>query len=472
MQDQLPPHAQSAPIDESEVDSSQRDAELVEQISELIEAGAREAAAAKLAGRHAADVARCLNRLSLDDARQLLGWLPKEQAGAVLVELEAGFRAQLLEHEPPERIKSLIDQLDTDDAADVLADLPEELAAAVLPSLTDSRDLRLLLEYPEDTAGGIMATEYVAVQRRWSVARAVEELRRNADIVQEFVDVFVVNPQRRLEGTVSLKRLLLAAPEASIKEVMNTEVISVAPETDQEEVARIMERYDLITLAVVDDTRRLLGQVTIDDVVDVLREEAEEDMQRMSGVSGGEEATASIWRIVRGRLPWLLGGLVGAGLAALVVGSFEHALQQAVILAGFIPIVMATAGNVGIQSSAVAVQGLASGDVWDSDLAPRLAKELLVAVINGIAAALFIAALVLLAAQFAEFADPGKLALTAGLALIGVMVLAAIIGGTVPILLHRIGVDPALATGPFITTSNDILGVIVFFFAATRIYLA
>jgi magnesium transporter len=227
----------------------------------------------------------------------------------------------------------------------------------------------------------------------------------------------------------------------------------------------------LLVLPVVDGQGYLVGQITIDDIVDVIREEAEEDIQRMGGLSGDEEPTDSVWQMVRSRLPWLLGGLGGAGLAAIVVGSFDEALQQAVILAGFIPIIMATAGNVGIQSSAVAVQGLASGDILGGDISHRLGKEILVAVINGIAAAAVIALVILLLSSVASIHEPARLALTAGLALVSVILLAAIIGATVPLMLHRLGVDPALATGPFITTSNDILGVLVFFQLATVLYL-
>lgn len=450
---------------------SELDAEFVEALAARIRAGERQDALQRLVSCHPADVARALGRLPFEEAEQLMGWLPADQAGQVLTELDRELRVQLLRDQGVDRLRVLIDQLDTDDAADLLSDLPDEIAQQVLPGLEDARQVRRLLQFPEDSAGGIMATEYVAVQPGWSQAQAVAELRGNADAVQEAADVFVVDARGRLQGLVSLRALLLAAPETPIEEIMTREVRSVLPQTDQEEVARIMGRYDLISLAVVDGSQRLLGQITIDDVVDVLREEAEEDIQRMSGVSGGEERSDSIWRIVRGRLPWLLGGLVGAGLAALVVGSFEEALQQAVILAGFIPIVMATAGNVGIQSSAIAVQGLAAGDLWDSDLLPRLTKELLVALINGLAAAAFVIVFVLILAQFAHIASPARLALTAGMSLLVVVVLAAVIGATVPLLLHRMGVDPALATGPFITTSNDILAVAVFFYAATRVYL-
>jgi magnesium transporter len=446
--------------------------EFVDRLAELAASGRREAVRQRLQELHPADVAVVLAHLPFDTARTVFHWLPAEQAGEVLPELDDHYRARLLAGDTPQDIVPLLDELDTDDAADVLADLPEAVAEQVLPDLEDAIEVAKLLHYGEESAGGLMATELVTLARSWSVTRATQELRRATERIGDALDVFVVDELRRLEGSVSLKTLLLAAADAVIGDIMNREVVAVPAGTDQEEVARLMERYDLVTLPVVDEAQRLLGHITIDDVVDVIREEAEEDIQLMSGVTGGEEPTDSIWRMVGGRLPWLLGGLAGAGLAAMVVGSFEAALQQAVILAGFIPIVMATAGNVGIQSSSVAVQGLAAGDVWAGDIAARLGKELLVAMINGVAAAAVVGLCILALSSIAEIQAPGRLALTGGLALIAVIILAALIGTTVPLLLHRFGVDPALATGPFITTSNDILSVFIFFTLASALYLS
>ena len=246
---------------------------------------------------------------------------------------------------------------------------------------------------------------------------------------------------------------------------------------DQEEVARIMERYDLVALPVVDKQGLLVGRITIDDIVDVIREEAEEDIQLMSGVTGGEEPTDSVLRITRGRLPWLFVGLIGAGLSGLVIGSFDEALRMAGVLAAFIPIMMATAGNVGIQCSAIIVQGLASGDLWTSDLRKRLTKELAVSVINGLALSAVLAAVVLALPYLSEHVasiiqEPVDLALTASLSLLVVIVLSTVLGTLIPLVLHRMGIDPAIATGPFITTSNDIIGLTVFFLIASQLYLS
>ena len=362
----------------------------------------------------------------------------------------------------------------------MLADLDEEVALQVLPELEDAEDVRELLAYDEETAGGIMATELVAVPQTWTVAEATEEVRRNAETVEEVFAVFVIDEAEVLQGVVTLKRLLLSPAETLIEGIMKPDVISVPTEIDQEEVARVMERYDLVSLPVIDADGCLVGRITIDDIVDVIREEAEEDIQRMSGITGDEEPTDSVLRITRGRLPWLLLGMLGAGMAGAVIGSFEEELRAVPVLAAFIPVVMAMAGNAGIQSSAIIVQGLASGDVWSSDILRRLTKETAVALVNGVALAVAMALFVFVV--FVGLAEifpnaipevdlPGKLALTAGLSLLIVILLATVIGTTIPLLLDRFDVDPALATGPFITTSNDIIGLIIFFVLATLLYL-
>ena len=442
--------------------------EVLDNISALVDSGQRGMVMNLVADMYPADIASLLEHLSTDRARQLFHWLPTERAGDVLPELDDDFRATLLEEVHSSRLTQLIDELDTDDAADVLADLPEEVAQEILPGLEDKLEVQELLTYDEETAGGIMGTEFVAVPGDWTVEDATEEVRRQAEDVEPIYAVFVLDDERRLQGAVSLKRLLLSRADALMKSVIDTDDMAVTPDVDQEEVARVMERYDLVSLPVVDADRHPIGRITIDDVVDVLREEAEEDIQRMSGVSGGEEPTDSIFRITRGRLPWLLAGLVGAGLSSIVIAHFEDTLQRAVVLAVFIPIVMATAGNAGIQSSAIAVQSIAAGDVWSADVFRRLLKELRVAIINAVALAAVLGMGVLL---LLDVDNSMLLAATASLSMVVVIILATWIGAAVPLVLHRVGIDPALATGPFITTTNDILGILVFFVLATLIYL-
>ena len=445
------------------------DESTVDDIAALVDAGQRGMVLNLVADLYPADVALLMIQLPFEEARRLFRWLPFELASDTLPELDDDFRAALLDGVAQDTLTHLLDALDTDDAVDVLADLPEQTARNVLPTLEDTEDLAELLDYDEETAGGLMAREYVAVHPEATLAEATEIVRQRSDDVDEVYTAFVVDDNGVLQGVVSLKQLLLSAASARVRDIMRDEFISVTTDVDQEEVGRIVQRYDLVSLPVLDDAGHMMGRITIDDVVDVIRDEAEEDMQMMSGVAGGEEPTDTVLSISRGRLPWLLIGLVGAGLSGVVIGSFEHTLQQAVVLASFIPIVMAMAGNVGIQSSAIAVQGLASGEVWSSNVMRRLGKELAVALLNGaVLAVVLMAAVVLLPFTATKISS---LALTAGISLLVVILIAAALGTTIPLLLHRLGIDPAIATGPFITTSNDIIGLSVFFFVATVLYL-
>ncbi len=449
------------------------DAELIDDITALIESGEQGMVLNILADLHPADLAQVLTHLRIENAQQVFLWLPVEKAGDSLTELDDEYRAKLVEEIPEERLTEILDELDSDDAADVIADLPEEVVEKVLPTLEDSEDVQELLAYDEESAGGLMATEYVAVPSHWSVAQATEEVRRNAESVEDIYVVFVIDQDGRLLGVVKLNRLLLSPASHAISDIMESDVHSVQTDLDQEEVALIMQRYDLISLPVVDAASKLVGRITIDDIVDVIRDEAEEDIQRMSGVSGGEEPTDSVIRIVSHRLPWLLAGLAGAGLAAGVIWTFHATLQEASILAGFIPIIMATAGNAGIQSSAITVQRLASGDLWATDLARRLGKEMRVALLNATISAVVLGLAILLLAPvlMGGITDPLKLATTATAALLIVIVQATALGTLIPLILNKFEIDPALATGPFITTSNDIIGIIVFFSLAELLYL-
>ncbi|MEM1044074.1 MAG: magnesium transporter [Bacteroidota bacterium] len=449
------------------------DETLVDDIGTLLRDEQRGMVLNLVADLHPADLADLILHLAPDDADALFGWLPEDKAGAVLPELETARRSDLLDEMPASEIVSLLDEIDTDDAADVLADLPDAVAEQVLPQLEDAAEVEALLHFGDETAGGLMETDYVSTRLAATVDHATEELRRCAAEVDPVYVVYVLDEGDRLVGIVDLKTLVLARGGAAISDIMDPEVVTVEPELDQEDVARIMERYDLVALPVVSADGRMLGRITIDDIVDVIRDEAEEDLQRASGIAGDEEITASVWAISKGRLVWLMIGLVGAYGSGLVIRGFEGALEAAAVLAMFIPIVMAMAGNAGIQSSAIAVQGLASGDLWSSDVVRRIGKELAVALLNGIAlaAALAVIVLVMGAAGGLGDADTPRLALTSAVSLLVVIVLATVLGATVPLLLDRVGIDPALATGPFITTSNDIIGLAVFFGVASVLYL-
>ena len=444
------------------------DDDLVAAVAALVEAGHRSHVVALIGDLRPADIADLLQHLPADLARVAFRWLPDDLTSRILPELESAERVDLLDGLSTSELVTLIDPLASDDQADVLADVDVTQADDVLVQLEDSIDIEALLSYGDDTAGGLMATEVVSVPLTASVAEATEAVRANADAVDPVFAVFAVDAEDRLAGVIPLKRLLLSPADRPVYEIAEMDVVSVEPDLDQEEVARIMERNDLVALAVVSAGGRLLGRITFDDVMNVIREEAEEDLQRAVGITGEEELSSSVFAVSRGRLVWLLLGLVGAYVSGLVIVGFEEALQVAPVLALFIPIVMAMAGNAGIQSSAIAVQGLASGDLWRSDLVRRIGKELGVALINGVVLAVALAGIVILSG-FGD--DTTRLALTAAFALMIVIVLSTLVGATVPLALNRIGIDPALAMGPFITVSNDILGLTVFFLVATLLYL-
>jgi len=444
------------------------DEQLVEDIGTLLRDGQRGMVLNLVEDLHPADLAVLLRHLSEASAGTLLDWLSEEQAGLALAELEGVRRADLLEEWETAELVAVLDEMNSDDAADLLADLPPEVAEQVLPRLEDAEEIGTLLNFAEDTAGGLMGTEFVAVPSAATVGEATEELRRCAEAVDPVYAVYVVDAERRLVGIVDLKALVLAPASAPVTGIMDPDVVTVEPDLDQEEVARLMERYDLVVLPVVSAAGRLLGRITIDDVVDVIREEAEEDFQRASGLGGDEDLAANVVQVSRGRMPWLLVGLGGAAMSGMVIGTFEESLERAVVLATFIPIVTAMGGNAAVQSGAIAVQALARGDLWSSDLVGRLAKEASVAMLNGLLLGALVAGVVAATGLGGDVMP--RLALTVGVTLFTVILIATTNGATVPILLNRLGIDPSLSMGPFVTTLNDIIGLTVYFLVASVLF--
>ena len=442
------------------------DASVVEDIAALLAEGQRGMVLNLVADLYPADVALLLRRLPEEEGRQLFRWLPPTLGSDVLAEMEDAVRVRLLAGLAPPLLVDLIDALDTDDAADVLADLPDERALRVLPDLADTEDLTELLAYGEETAGGLMAREYVAIPPEWTLREATEEVRRSAADVDEVYTAYVVD-DGTLVGILSLKQLLLSAGSVQVRDVMETDFITVAPDVDQEEVSRVVQRYDLVSVPVVDEAGRMMGRITIDDVVDVIRDEAEEDIQLMSGLTGQEDTVDTAVQVSRGRLPWLIIGLVGSGLSGTVIGAFEATLQQAVVLATFIPIVTAMGGNAAVQSAAIAVQGLGSGELWMSDAFGRIGKEMLVALLNGSV----VAALLCGTVAALGLGHVTALVATLGLTMLAVSFVATTNGALIPFVLTWLGVDPASAMGPFVTTLNDILGLAIYFLIATGLYL-
>lgn len=458
-----PPSLPSLPPRPSLVDE-----EFVDQIADLMRTDRGEEALALLHHAHHTDVERVLRHLPDEAASTLFDLLPNKQAGPALTEMETAQRQDLLEEWNAEEIAAALEEVNTDDAADVLADLSAEMLGLVLPQLEDATEIESLLTYAQDTAGGLMQVDLIVVPQSATVGEATEELRRQAEEVDPVFAVYVVDDNQRLIGIVDLKKLLLARSSHPITDIMETDIRSVEPNLDQEEVALVMERYDLVVLPVVSSTGELLGRITIDDIVDVIREEAEEDFQRASGLAGDEELSAGVFSVSRGRLPWLFVGLFGSAMSGLVIGTFEASLEAAVVLAMFIPIVTAMGGNAAVQSGAITVQGLATGEIWASDVPRRLFKEVIVASINGLALASVLTFFVVATGLGGEMM--GRLAVTVCVTLFTVVVLATTNGAMTPLILNRLGIDPSLAMGPFVTTLNDIIGLTVYFLFASFLF--
>ena len=444
---------------------------LLRRLNALIRKNRREEVLAQIEGWPPADVMELLIRLPLKRARRLYGWLPPGPAMKVLVAVSPALRSVLMEDSGIARIAEIAQGLEDDAAVELLADLPEEMHEPLLSRLPRGDVLRERLRFGEDSAGAIMSNKFVAVVDDWRISAANRQIRRSAAEIEKLYEVYVVDENRHLVGRLKLRDLLLNPKKTMVRDVMRDVPAAVTAEADQEEVLALAERHNLQTIPVLGPDRRVIGRITVDELRDVVREEAEEDIKLMSGVSADSRPDESLPKLVKGRLPWLVAGLLGASVAASVVGSFEEELQRAAILATFIPVVMAMAGNAGIQASTVTVQGIAAGNVWIGDIWRRVFKELVGATINGAVVAALLASLVLMASVVVDIAAPIRLALAAGLSLAVVTIMAATLGSTIPMILHHFKIDPAVATGVFITTSNDVFGVFIYFVMATAIYL-
>ena len=413
---------------------------------------------------HIADVAAVLRFVSPKEQRQVFDCLPnRDEQAEVLGEADESIVAHLVGGMEDEVLVDLLGRMSPDDAADLLGRLPEERADEMLRR-TRGDELEGLLHYDEETAGGIMSPDFFALREVETAESAINALRATQDVEMAFY-VYVVNEHGHLVGVVSLRQLVVSAPDKQLSELMEPEVISVRPEVDREDVARMVARYDLLAVPVVDEANKLLGIVTVDDVIDVIRAEATEDILKMAG-AGPEDVLEerSLSRTTRIRMPWLLASFVGGVLAAAIIGRFEVALSKVAALAPFIPIILGMGGNVGTQSSTIIVRGIATGRVDVHRFAHTVGRELLVGLALGTAYGLLLAvtAAVMYRDSF-SMADLGLLAATVGLAMVASMMVAATVGSGLPLLLERLHIDPAVATGPFVTTSVDVSGVLIYF---------
>lgn len=434
----------------------------IEEIEQRIEAGDVLALAKEMQEQHhPADIAEILISLDHKDAVQLLEGLDEQIIADVIIEMDEDERGKLLaDYSSKEIAEILVDNLDSDDAADIISELSENKKREVLSNVEDldhARQIASLLTHAEGTAGSLMATELVKVHENWTVTQCVREMRRQAEEVEAVYAIYVVDDSDHLLGLLSLKKLLTISTRTPISEVYDRKFHSVTTITPAEEVAQIMQKYDLHSIAVTDDLGRLLGRITVDDVVDVITEEAERDYQLASGLTDEVEDYDSVIKVTRIRLPWLVVGLVGGIAVAAIVGINEDRISAIPQLAFFIPLIAAMGGNVGVQSSAIVVKALANKS-FGNDNTKRLLKEFSVGIINGVILGILMMGLGMIIGYNIE------ILLTVSISLICVVIFASLFGTFVPMILEKFNIDPAVATGPFITTSNDVMALFIYFY--------
>lgn len=434
--------------------------EYLDELRDIINSHDDERAHKLLADLHPADIAELYRDLDLSEAEYLYRLLDDEKAAEVLMELDEDDRRKLLEAMPAEVIAKQIDHLDTDDAVDLIQQIDEEDRDEILSHIDDveqAGDIIDLLKYDEDTAGGLMGTEMLVVNENLSMPECIRELRQQAEDMDEVYYVYVVDNDYKLRGVLPLKKLITHPSVSKIKHVMETDPACVKADTPIDEVAHDFEKYDLVAMPVVDSIGRLLGRITVDDVMDEVRESSERDYQLASGISSDVDADDSILAQTKARIPWLLIGIAAGIVASLILAGFEQQLQAVTALALFIPIIGGTGGNVGVQASAIVVQGLANGSLDIREFSRQMGKELLIGLLN---------ATIMSAVMFAYNVIflPGQMAVTLSVAvsLFSVVMFASLLGTAIPLTLEKLHINPALATGPFIQISNDIFGILIY----------
>jgi len=431
-----------------------------EWLEKMIEQNESLAIQQSLQDIYPADISSVLYEFNAEKSKYVLDLLKKEVSAEIISNLEEDVRKKFLKNFSSTEIASYLDYVDSDDAADILNEQPVLVREEVIAHMTDQEKASHivdLLRYDEDCAGGLMAKELMVANVNWTVVQCIEEIRRQAEKVEKIYSVYVVNDQGFLLGRVSLKKIILASDQMKIADIYDPDVISVETYRKDDEVAAIMRKYDLEAIPVVNVQRKLLGRITIDDIVDVIAEQAEQDRQLMSGISENVEEHDSVWTVTRSRLPWLIIGMVGGMLGASFIGLFEKDLIIIPAMAFFIPLITATGGNVGIQSSSMVLQTLANKTSLGNGFYERFIKMLLVALVNGVV----ISALVFIINFI--FGQSPQLAIVVSISLFSVVLLSSFMGTFTPIVLNKIKINPALASGPFITTANDIIGLAVYF---------
>jgi len=435
--------------------------QLLLQIKPLIENQEAEAVRLLLEAYRPEDIADIFWDIELDEAKFIIKVVGQEDAVEIIRSLDEELQERFFKgYDAKEIADDVVSYLDSDDSVDILNLLPTRKAEEVLSYLDDqdyAKNLAAMLHYDDDVAGGLMAKELVQVKHNWTVSQCIEEIRLQAEEVESVHAVYVVDDKNILKGVVSLKDIVLSKAHTSVIEITNTEFISVNAYATGEEVARLMNKYDLITIPVIDSMNRLIGRITIDDVVDFIKEEADKDFQLQAGLSDSVVSEDKVLILSKARLPWLMVGLMGGLGSSMLVSNFETDISHLPQMAFFMPVVAAMGGNAGVQSSAIIVQGLANNTLKSKNIMPKLAKEFTVSLING----LVCSALLLL---FNLIIGHGyDLSIVVSIALITVIIFASLLGTVTPLILEKFNIDPALATGPFVTTINDIIGLTVYF---------
>jgi len=443
---------------------SQISEKLIDDAKNFIQQGDQKALGRLLEEMMPADVADLIEHLDRDERISIFNVLEPEGAGDVLVEIEPPVQGRILEGLDNQAISEIVQGLESDDAADLVGDLPADRAKEIIETLGEdvSQDLEKLLPYPDDTAGGLMGLEYMAIRDDATVGDAIRLIREKREEVGNLYYIWVVDDFGRLVGVISLKDLVLEpSSDRKIREIMNPEVISIHPDADQEEVVHLVKKYDLVNIPVVDAQHRLIGRITHDDIIDVIEEETDEDISFMVGVINQEITEDSPLKISRARLPWLIAGLLGEIVSALVISRFETSIEKIIALSFFFPVIMAMGGSTGNQAATIVVRGLATGDISLLKIGRRLLVEMKVALLNGLICGVLLGAIVGL--WISDF----RLGSVVGLALVVIVLNASFLGASVPIALRKLHFDPALGTVPFVATSNDILGLLIYLIFVT-----
>ncbi len=431
----------------------------IEQIETAVAASDQQFIRDQLDGMHAADINSILMKLDTEQSKFIIQLLDDIICAEILSDLDSDIRTKFLKSFEPPEIARYISEMDSDDAADIINEQKAKVRSEIIKELPDdnnTENILDLLRYEEDTAGGLMAKELIKADYDWTVNQCIDEIRKQAENVEKIFSIYVVDGKDRLKGIVSLKKLILSVGSSKVADIFEDSIVSVDAFDDEDHVSNVMRKYDLVAVPVINFQGKLVGRITIDDVVDVIDEHAEIERNLMGGMTESVESSDTVWMLTRARLPWLIIGMAGGLLGAQLIGLFEEQLRIIPTMAFFIPLIMATGGNAGIQSSTIVVQSLAGGDTFSKGIYRQFMKSLIVAVVNGLA----IAILVLI---FNMIFNAFDISLVVAISLFCVVVLASLVGTVTPLVLDRLKINPALASGPFITTFNDLLGIAVYF---------